>query len=136
MPHKHLTLCLALLLATLSGSSVFAANKLYKWTDEAGNIHYSEKSPTDRTTDSVISDTRPETIATPPDTTPLEIPQAIDQEAAQQLAERCQGLYRELERYREREPITDSEGNVVVISEEMREAKLLSIKAKLDRFCR
>ncbi|MCW8918627.1 MAG: DUF4124 domain-containing protein [Gammaproteobacteria bacterium] len=136
MSHNHLVLGLTLLLATLFSANTLAANKLYKWTDEAGNVHYSEKPPSDRTTDVVISDTQPKAETVSPDTTPLEIPQATDQEAARQLAERCQSLYHELERYQTRAPIADGEGNVMVISEEMREAKLISIKAELDQFCR
>jgi hypothetical protein len=136
MSRKHLTLGLTLLLATLFSTAALSANKLYKWTDKAGNIHYSEKPPSDRTADGVISDTPPETEAVPPDTTPLEIPQATDQEASQQLAERCQELYRELDRYQGREPITDAEGQQMIVSEEMREAKRISIKAELDQFCR
>jgi hypothetical protein len=136
MSRKHLTLGLTLLLTTLFSTAALSANKLYKWTDEAGNVHYSEKPPSDRTTDVVISDAPPETEAVTPDTTPLEIPQATDQEASQRLAERCQQLYRELDRYQGREPVTDAEGQEMVVSEEMREAKRISIKAELDQFCR
>jgi hypothetical protein len=125
-----------LMLAALFSTGAIAANKLYKWADEAGNIHYSEKAPSGRTAEEIASDTVPEVNSAPLDTTPVEIPPPADQEAAQQLADKCQGLYRDLALYEGGQQITDREGNVMVVSEEMRQAKITEFKAALDQFCR
>jgi hypothetical protein len=125
-----------LMLAALFSTGAIAANKLYKWADEAGNIHYSEKPPSGRTAEEIASDTVSTDTPVPLDTTPVEIPQPADPQAAQQLADKCQGLYHDLERYQSRLPINDSDGNVMVVSEEMREAKITEFKAALDQFCR
>lgn len=130
------TLRLLLLTGIALGVNTADAANLYKWADEAGNIHYSEKPPTDRTTEAVISDTNPTVEPAAPDTTPVEIPQPADPEAAQQRADECQGLYHDLELYESKKPITGSKGNIMVLSEEMREAKITELKAALDQFCR
>jgi hypothetical protein len=133
MLRNYITL---LMLTALFSSSAIAANKLYKWADEAGNIHYSEKPPGGRAAEEIISDAVSEVKPAPLDTTPVEIPQPADPQAAQQLADKCQGLYHRLELYNSKQPITDREGNVMVVSEEMREAKITEFRAALDQFCR
>lgn len=130
---SHL-LQLLLITSIATGASIAHAAKLYKWADEAGQIHYSEIPPTDRTTEEVNSDT--EAVSAPLESPPVEIPQSTNPQASQQLADKCQGLYRDLELYISRQPITDSEGNAMVVSEEMREAKITEIKAELDQSCR
>lgn len=125
-----------LLIASLFGSSAVYAEKLYKWTDEEGNVHYSQKPRNDVGSEEVIQGMPPEVVEEPQDTTPVEVPLPTDVEASQQLADTCQGLYHELELYETRQPISDSEGNVVVLSEEMREAKIFEIKGALDESCR
>lgn len=125
-----------LLLTVLLGSTSAYAAKLYKWTDEAGTTHYSQNPSTDLNTSEVITSTAPEAEPVPVDTTPIEIPQPTDIEASQQLADRCQGLYHDLELYESEQQITDSEGNTLVVSMEMREAKVAEIKAELDKSCR
>ena len=125
-----------LLLSALLGSSAVYAEKLYKWTDEEGNVHYSQKQRGDVGSEKVIQGTPPEAEEVPQDTTPVEVPLPTDIEASQLLADKCQGLLHELELYEDKQPISDSEGNVVVISEEQREAKIFEIKAALDESCR
>ncbi len=136
MLNKHFPLWPVLLFATLLGSSAVQAAKLYKWTDEAGATHYTQKPPSDTGSDEVISTSEPEIKAEPVDTSPVEIPQPTDLAASQQAAERCMGLYHTLELYQERQPITDSDGNVMVVSEEMRESKIAELKQELDASCR
>lgn len=136
MIYKHTTPWSILLLAAMLASTTVHAAKLYKWIDEAGNTHYSQKSPTDKNSGEVISGTPPEAEPEPVDTTPIEIPQPTDLLASQQQADKCQGLYRDLELYKNEKQITDSEGNAMVVSKEMREAKMVEIKAELDQSCR
>lgn len=130
------TLKFVMLACIVAGSQTAHAAKLYKWADEVGNIHYSESPPTDRNTEEVSSDSTHGADAAVPDTTPVEIPQPVNPQASQQLAERCQGLYRELESYISGQQVTDSEGNAIIVSAEMREAKITEIKAELDQSCR
>lgn len=125
-----------LLIASLFSGSALSAARTYKWVDEAGTVHYSEKMQTGASTDEVTPDSRPEVEPAQIDTSPVEIPQPANPQASQQLADKCQGLYRDLELYISRQPITDSEGNAMVVSEEMREAKITEIKMELDQSCR
>jgi len=110
------------------------AAKLYKWVDEAGNTHYSQTPDSDR--DSQQASPATEAQAEPVEHAPLEIPPPTDLAASQQLADKCQGLYRDLELYKDHSQITDTEGKVMVISPEMREAKIAEIKSELDKSCR
>ena len=125
-----------LLIASLLGSSAIYAEKLYKWTDEEGNVHYSQKPRNDVGSEEVIQANPPKPEEEPQDTTPVVVPMPTDVEASQLVADKCQGLYHELEIYEKKQPISDSEGNVMVLSEEMREAKIFEIKAALDESCR
>jgi hypothetical protein len=125
-----------LLLASLFSGSALSAPRTYKWVDEAGTVHYSEKMPSEASTEGVTPDSRPKVEPAPGDTSPVEIPQPVNPQASQQLAERCQGLYRDLESYISGQQVTDSEGNVIIVSEEMREAKITEIKTELDQSCR
>ena len=122
-----------LLLITLFTAPVQAA-KLYKWTDEEGNVHFSQKPPTAPDKDEVLQ--QPEPVPEEAVMAPAEAPEPSDLEASQQAAELCDGLFRDLERYQENKQITDAEGNVMVISPEMREAKIAEINAQLDESCR
>lgn len=124
----------ALLLAALLVSNTADAAKLYKWTDGNGKINYSERPPSDITNQVESTAVKPE--PEPVDDTPIEAPMPTDMAAAQQAAEHCQGLLQELDNYTNRAQITDSEGHAIVISAEMREAKLSEIKAELDNSCR
>lgn len=126
-----------LLLALLVSSATVHAAKLYKWTDEAGNTQYSQSPPNDKNTQEVISGAKP-VVPTPEpvNTAPIEIPEPTDLAASQQQADRCQGLYHDLELYTADQPITDAEGNVTIVSKEMREAKSAEIKSELDASCR
>ncbi len=129
-------LCSLLLLTALLGSTAAHADKLYKWTDEEGNVHYSQKPPNDLGSKEVIQGVPLPVEEAPQDTTPVEVPLPDNIEASQLLADKCQGLYKELELHESKQPITDSTGSVTVLSEEMREAKIFEIKAVLDESCR
>ena len=136
MLHRTIRLSPALLLAALLASSPLHAAKLYKWTDEEGNVHYSQKPASATNTEEVINAQPQEVEEAVEEMTPVEIPMPVDTEAAQKQAERCQQLLRDLEIYQNSEQVTDSEGNVMQLSPEMREAKLKEINEELDSSCR
>ena len=124
-----------LLIALVLGATSANAAKLYKWTDEKGNIHYSEAAPTkEELTGS--QDAEPEITAEPVDETPVIIPEPTDLAASQQAAQLCQGLLHDLEQYNSGESITGNDGSVMLVSPEMREVKIAEINAQLDQSCR
>ncbi len=122
-----------LLTALLLGSHAVQATKLYQWTDEAGTVHYSEKPPGD--SDSVIVEEKTPAAPQAEPPAPVETPQTTTPES-HSVAEQCQALYEELQRYDGDEALIDEEGQPVVISPEMREAKISEIKEQLDQLCR
>jgi hypothetical protein len=136
MLYRTIRLSPALLLAALLASTPLYAAKLYKWTDEEGNVHYSQKPASATGTEEVIHAQPEEVEEAVEETAPIEVPVPVDTEAAQKQAERCQSLLRDLEIYQSSEQVTDSEGNVIEISPEMRDAKLKEINEELDRSCR
>ena len=135
MRSSKISLCLLLLIVSTQASA------LYKWVDEAGNVHYGQTPPdkVDASTVNTKSVTEQPQSAEEhekADSTPIEIPEEVATEARQQQADNCQTLFTELKRYEEGLPITDSEGNAIVVSEEMRDAKVTEIKSQLDEKCR
>lgn len=127
------TLWPSLLVIALLGASTAHAAKLYKWIDKGGKVHYSEKPPTSAELEAAPP-SEPE--VEPVDNTPVEIPEPTDLVAAQKTADFCQNLYNDLERYKSSEQITNSEGNTMVISPEMRDSKIIEINQQLDQSCR
>lgn len=124
-----------LLLGTLLCSTSAQAAKLYKWVDEAGTVHYTEKPPQDKNTEREVAPLEPETpvpAPAPADNTPLTIPFPIDQERSQRATERCQALLDELQQY------TGAGGAApaIAVSPEMREARITELQAELDKNCR
>lgn len=136
MLYRTIRLSPAMLLAALLVSTPLHAAKLYKWTDEEGNVHYSQKPASATGTEEVIQAQPEEVEEVIEETAPIEVPMPVDTEAAQKQAERCQDLMRDLEIYKSSKQVTDSEGNVMQISPEMRDAKLKEINEELDRSCR
>lgn len=124
-----------LLITLFIGSTSAYAAKLYKWTDEHGKVHYSEKAPT---AEELVGtpDAEPEGEADPAASTPVVIPEPVDMAASQRAADRCQGLMSDLELYKSNTPNVDSDGNPMILSPEMREAKITEINAQLDESCR
>ncbi|MDH5785848.1 MAG: DUF4124 domain-containing protein [Chromatiales bacterium] len=130
------TLLTTLILALLLSTTPAQAAKLYKWTDEDGNVHYSQK-PRNHTGDDEAVINQPQSEPqVEVEATPIEIPEPTDDPVALAAAERCQQLLHDLELYRDNRQITDSEGNVMVVSREMREAKVNELNAQLDESCR
>ena len=125
-----------LLLTALFISTTADAAKLYKWVDKNGKTHYSQKPPSDAGSEEVITANQPEPIPVPVESTPIEVPEPTDLIASEQAAARCQGLLHDLELYQGNGQITDREGNLMVVSTEMREAKVTEIKTELDQSCR
>ncbi len=125
-----------LLITLLLGSTPLHAAKLYKWIDEDGKVNFSETPRNSAGHEAVITVNEPEPEAEAVEPTPIEIPEPTDLAASQQAADLCQGLLGELELYKSNEPISDSEGNPVIVSPEMREAKIVDINQQLDQSCR
>ena len=130
------TLWMPLLITAMFGITPVEAQKLYKWVDEEGSVHFSETPRNTPGHEAVIIVDQPEPEAEVVEKTPVEIPEPTDLAASQQAAQLCQGLLDSLELYKSGEPIMDSEGNPTVVSPEMRETKIIEINAELDRSCR
>lgn len=131
--HRTLSKFLIILTVGFYVSTAYGA-KLYKWTDDAGNVHYTQTPPSEHDTIVEESDAPHAEANTPiPED---EILKATDIDAMQQRVSRCTKLEQELTAYRDHSQITDSDGNTVVVSDEMREAKIMEISAELKQNCR
>ncbi len=131
------TLSTFLLVGVLLATPSAHAAKLYKWVDESGTVHFTEKPPHDKNTEKEIAGNEPEVIEPAPvDTRPLVNPQLIDQEASLRLTQKCQLLLDELNLYSSGQSPSDSAGNPIVVSDEMRSAKILELQSELDQHCR
>ena len=133
-------------------TSTLSIAEMYKWVDEDGNTHYSEKPP--------VADVEVETIAPPPpvDTNKAqqELQKTLEQanslregrvaaneekqkekNEAEQKKQQCQQLKEKLEvmEYRPRASKKDEDGNIVRLGEEERQKEIANTKKQISEKC-
>jgi hypothetical protein len=112
------------------------ANKLYKWTDESGQVHYSQTPPTTgKATEmempkSVIR----EPVQAKPDEAKREEndPVARFREVRQQ---NCQIARQNLQIYRESEVVQQPDGKMLELDDDTRQANIAEAEAMIQEFC-
>ena len=134
---------------TLLFISVTATAEIYKWTDEKGQVHYSERAPADQKTEII-----------PPPPPPVEDPATAQKrvdtliesqnqeikdlnnaklEASDKAAhdERCQRAKLDLQKFIARPPAVYRESRTVVRveSEAQREAEYFRLRDRVDEVC-
>lgn len=146
----HLRVCCLALLCSLP---FLAQAEIYKWTDENGQIHYTQQPPIDRPTEQIKA-------PPPPPIDPEKAQQNLeeliesqqtkeaaeaerqqakkDAKAAQKLREEnCQTARNNLEQYRNNpgRRVMNADGEVTRPTEEQRQEKIIEFQQKVDEFC-
>ena len=120
-------------------SSAFAG--LYKWVDDEGNVHYSQKRPQNQQFKRLK-----EPAPAPDDSKPLyqsnETPVKDKDTAANETAknekaraDKCDNAKKNLSAYQVYRRIRDKDGNVKVIDDNERAKKIAQAKQAIDDFC-
>lgn len=130
-----------LLLATLVifASSAFAG--LYKWVDEEGNVHYSQKRPQDqkykrlKPPSPVPEDTQPIYKSTANKTETSDVVATETAKNEKIRADNCAAAKKNLNSYTLYRRIKDKDGNVSYIDEKVRAQKIESAKKAIANFC-
>lgn len=146
MEHStSLTRILGVLLL-FSGLAVFAplhAASLYKWTDEEGNVHYSQTPPEKQQAEKMHVKDSPASAQQPPaaqeeDAEADGMPEGAGQDPAVVEAKQrnCEIARSNLEVYKSSEKIQQPDGSVITLSDEMREMKVKEAQAMVDANCK
>lgn len=133
----RLVFCLVLI---TSSASIYAA-KFYKWVDENGNTHYSDKAPAQDTevetvhvTTSKPSSTQNASSDFPADTQP---DTQTTQQDSKEMQAYCEKLSENISTLEESSVVQsiDSEGNRQQLSKEEQNKQLTQQKAQYDKNC-
>lgn len=125
-------LLIVLLMVPMIGAQ---AAKLYKWTDEAGNTHYTQVPPTEHPTEVITSEPPPPQPPAEDDTTLPEGMSATDDANMKIKQKNCEAARKNLEVYKSSEKIIQDDGTEMVLSEEMRAAKLKETEQQIKLYC-
>lgn len=121
------------------------AATLYKWTDEEGNVHYSQTRPEgheadrmeirDEATPSAETKTTPS--AEPSEQGEEAIPQGAGQDAERVRVrqQNCEVARKNMEIYKTYRRVRQADGTTVVLSDEMRAAKIDEAQKMIDELC-
>ncbi len=137
---RNYALLLSLVLAPVA---VTQAAGLYKWTDEEGNVHYSQIPPTERPS-KVITAEHPYLPQSPAadkavnkanaQPAPEGMTNAEDAEA-QLKRKNCEAARTNLATYQSFEKIVQPDGTDLILSAEMRESKIKETMKQITFYC-
>lgn len=127
------------LLATMIIFASTASAGLYKWVDNEGNVHYSQKRPKGKQFKRIKVP-----ASAPTDSKPLyqsetkkDNKTVADESAknAKARAANCKNAKGNLKAYQVYRRIRDKAGNVTVVGDEERAKKITQAKRNIDNFC-
>jgi ABC-type proline/glycine betaine transport system ATPase subunit len=130
-----------LLLTTMMifASSAFAG--LYKWVDDEGNVHYSQKRPLNKQFKKIKAPAPAPVNNTPLYQTDSKQNEANDTTATETAknnearAKNCANAKKNLNAYQVYRRIRDKDGNVKVIDDKEREKQIAQAKQAINDFC-
>ncbi len=112
------------------------AATLYKWTDEEGNVHYSQTRPEETKADRMqIKDSKKPQQKQEEES--VEPPENAGQDPRKLEARKrnCDIARANMEVYKNSERIKKPDGTVVTLSDEMRQSKIKEAQAMIDENC-
>ncbi|MFO7592790.1 MAG: DUF4124 domain-containing protein [Pseudomonadota bacterium] len=118
----------------LTGSA--NAAKMYKWTDENGQVHYSQTKPSSQKADTMhIKDSKSEQQEPPKKD---ETTQREDQDnpAVQAQKMNCEIGRSNLETYQNSERVKLPDGSVVDVTDDLRKSKIKEAQQMIDNNCK
>lgn len=131
--------CLALAAALITAAPALQA-AMYKWTDADGNVTYSQTPPPDGAYENIRVPRGP--AAAPPSTQPdTQAPtggagiDAISAESAEIRQRNCEGARSNLQTYQVHRRIRNAEGEVIVLDDAERQARIDEAKRHILEFC-
>lgn len=128
MLYRTLFLILGLLMA-----SSLAAQEVYRWTDEDGNVHYGDQPPPEEETERVRIDPSP----VPESDEEGEDGESSDSNRPQLSEAECEGMRGRLEEYRNADTLyrVNDEGEEEALAEEAAEAEMRRLESQIEDYC-
>ena len=138
---KHLIkICIAAGLSLLLATTVQAA--MYKWTDEKGNVHYSQHPPRDKQYERIKKQKAPPPSSAPTYTTPSFSQDPADEKVAKEVAKNkeirkknCEAAKNNLRVYSVHRRVKGQDGLIRVVPWPEREKKMAEAKEQIKEFC-
>ena len=127
----------AILAFGLASVGASQAATLYKWTDEKGNVHYSQTRPEEGKADKMhIKDSKK--MPEKQEEEDVEPPKTAGQDPQKVEARKrnCDIARANMEVYKNSERIKKPDGTIVTLSDEMRQSKIKEAQAMIDASCR
>lgn len=130
-----------LLLVTMILFATSASAGLYKWVDEDGNVHYSQKRPIDKKFKSIKAPPPPPQDAKSPyqSIAPQNKPSGtVTAETDKNIkirAENCERAKEKLKNFQIYRRVKDEDGNIKEIDEKMRSAQIQDANKAISDFC-
>ena len=131
-----------LLLTAMILFATSASAGMYKWVDEDGNVHYSQKRPLDKQYKRLKAPPpAPEDAQSPYQTsvTPKEKPngtvQALTDKNLKIRQENCEKAKKNLTNYQMHRRIRDKDGNVTVIDDKARAKEIENAEKAITDYC-
>ena len=120
-------------------SSAFAG--LYKWVDDEGNVHYSQKRPADqqferlKAAPAAPDSDKPLYQSSTPSDTPNKAVVAETEKNEKIRAENCAKAKKSLANYQIHRRMRDKDGNVTVIDDKVRASQIEKAKEAINSYC-
>lgn len=152
-PSIRIIALFSLVLLALAGTAQAAA--LYKWTDEEGNVHYSQSPPESNSAEKIVTDEAPanqgeanngemadgqdgasaegDKQATDENGIPVDAGQ--DPAIAEKRRKNCEIARQNMNTYKEYRKIRTPDGKMVIMSDEMRAAKIDEAQKMIEEYC-
>lgn len=132
---RRYLLLIVLLMVPIAGAQ---AAKLYKWTDEEGNVHYTQIPPTERPSEVITPEQAPpaQPAAEEGDAEkPGEGVSAAQADNMRIKQENCEAARKNLAIYQSATTILQADGTELTLSDEMREAKIQETRKQIEFYC-
>jgi len=135
----------------VTGLTLFLATSLqaasYKWTDEKGNVHYSQRPPPGKQYEKIKihkppqpSDTKPAPSYSSPSSSSGDTgSKAVEDEVAKNasiIKQNCEAAKKNLNVYQVYSRVKDKDGKIRVVSPKEREEKIQAAKDAIREFCK
>jgi len=139
---KHLiNICIAAGLSMLLATTVQAA--MYKWTDEKGNVHYSQQRPSGVEYEKIKKQKAPPPGSAPSYSTPsFSQEDSADKKVAAEVAKNkeirqknCEAAKNNLKVYSVHRRVKGQDGLIRVVPQPEREKKMAEAKEQIKEFC-
>ena len=127
----------ALLLIGLGATGSAHAAKMYKWTDENGQIHYSQTKPPSQKADTMhIKDSKPAQQEQAPGRDEAARSEDEDNPEAKARKTNCEIARANLATYQNSDRVKLPDGTVVEVTDELRASKVKEAQAMIENNCK